>query len=98
MKTENLVALETFCSVHNIDTSFIFALRQSGLAELILVEEKYFVDKSHIGHIEKMIRLHFELEINLEGLEAIGHLLNKMNSLSEENLYLKNRLSRFEAE
>jgi len=98
MENENLIRIDVLCSVHNIDISFIHALQQSGLAELILEEESFYLQKSHIGHIEKMIRLHYELEINMEGLEVVGHLLDKIDSLSEEVRSLKNRLSRFEGE
>jgi hypothetical protein len=84
--------------VHNIDISFLHALKESGLTELILLEESLYVHTSQIGHLEKMIRLHFELDINLEGLEVVGHLLEKVDALSEENRSLRNRLSRFEEE
>ena len=98
METENLIRIEVLCSVHNIDISFLHALKESGLTELILLEESLYVHTSQIGHLEKMIRLHFELDINLEGLEVVGHLLEKVDVLSEENRSLRNRLSRFEEE
>jgi hypothetical protein len=96
METENLIRIEVLCSVHNIDISFLHSLKASGLAELIVQEESLYVHTSQIGHIEKMIRLHYELDINLEGLEVVGHLLAKVEALLEENRSLRNRLGRFE--
>ena len=98
MENENLIRIEVLCSVHNIDISFLHSLKESGLAELIVQEESFYVHTSQIGHIEKMIRLHYEMDINLEGLEVVGHLLEKVDVLSEENRSLRNRLSRFEGE
>jgi len=52
--------------------------------------------EEEIQTIEKMIRLHYDLEINLEGIEAISHLLKRVDGLQEELTSLKNRLSLYE--
>ncbi|HEX2683135.1 MAG TPA: hypothetical protein VHL77_04350 [Ferruginibacter sp.] len=38
------------------------------------------------------------MDINLEGIEAISYLLNRMNDLQQEILRLNNRLSIYENE
>jgi hypothetical protein len=43
-----------------------------------------------------MIRLHHELDINLAGIEAITHLLQRVENMHEEMRLLRNRLQRYE--
>ena len=48
-----------------------------------------------VGHkkqVEKMIRLHYDLNINLEGVDVIYNLLNQVNSLKKEITDLQNKL------
>jgi hypothetical protein len=43
-----------------------------------------------------MIRLHHELDINVEGVEAISHLLMLIEKMQEELTVVKNRLRLYE--
>ncbi|MBK6338750.1 MAG: hypothetical protein IPN93_15995 [Bacteroidetes bacterium] len=45
-----------------------------------------------------MIRIHYELNINLEGIDAIFHLLNRIENLELELLTVKNKLQAFDIE
>jgi len=93
MEKEHLINAEVVCTVHRVDISFIYALKESGLIEVWVIEDVLFIDNREIGQLEKLIRLHYDLEINLEGMEAIGHLLQKVQDLSEEVRVLRNKLS-----
>jgi hypothetical protein len=42
------------------------------------------------------MRLHYDLDINLEGIEAITSLLNRVKSMQEEIRELRNRLEGYE--
>jgi hypothetical protein len=42
-----------------------------------------------------MVRLHEDLGINVPGIEAIHHMLGRMEHLQEELVRLRNRLRRF---
>ena len=46
--------------------------------------------------MEKISRLHDELEINVEGIEAITHLLERIENLQNEIASLENRLRLYE--
>jgi len=45
---------------------------------------------------EEVIHLHVDLEINIEGIETILHLLEKIDTLQNEAIELKNRLRLYE--
>ena len=49
-----------------------------------------------LNEVEKMIRLHYELDINLEGIDAIYNLLNSRSSLQFEIRTLQNKLNAYE--
>lgn len=97
MQTENLVAVDIFCTNHNIDISFISSLQENGMIDITTIEETEFIAAVQLKQLEKMIRFYYELDINLEGIDAIIHLLNRINALQDENAALKNKLRFYEA-
>lgn len=96
MQTKNLIAINDFCINHNIEMSFISALQQNGLIEITTIKETGFVDASQLQHMEKIVRFHYELDINMEGIEAIIYLLKRMESMQDEIIALRNRLRLYE--
>ena len=96
METKNLVLIEQFCLHHQIDFSFIHALNEFGLIEVIVVENNQYLQHEQLKDVEKMMRLHYELNINLEGIDAIANLLNQINQLNQELMAAKNKLKFFE--
>lgn len=96
MQTGEMIIVNEFCVHHNISISFINALQQSGLIEITEAEEKLYLPESQLPHLEKMVRLYYEMDINLEGIETITYLLNKMNEMQQQITQLNNRLSIYE--
>ena len=93
---QNLIAANEFCRHHNIEISFIYSLHEYGLIEITNLEDTVFIDSSELSELEKFLRLHYELNINLEGIDAISHLLKKLETMQEEMNQLNNRLRFFE--
>jgi hypothetical protein len=96
MQVENLVALNDFCASHNIEISFINSLQQSGLVEIVTVRKVCFISVEQLNHLERIVRLYYEMDINLEGIETITHLLQQIQLLQSENIALRNRLRLYE--
>lgn len=95
--TEDLIPQETCCTQYNIEVSFIQQLSEYGLIDIVTVEEKSFIHSNQLNELEKFIRLHYDLDINMEGIDAITHLLTKVRSLQNEIFSLKTRLHVFSA-
>lgn len=95
MQTE-LITVTEYCMYHHTDIRFIDALEQNGLISMILVNEERFIAYDQLPQIERYTRLHDELDINIEGIDTIIYLLEKMGELQREVSSLKNRLSRYE--
>ena len=96
MNLDELIATDELCEHYRVEHTFIRSLNNSGLLEIITIEKREYIHFNKMAEFEKMLRLHFDLEINLEGLEAIKHLLEKLSHLKEENLSLRNRLGLYE--
>jgi len=97
METKSLILLEQFCSQLNAEPAFIFALQEYELVEIIEIEATQYLPEEQLSEVEKMLRLHYDLNINLEGIDAIASLLKQISSLQQELLAVKNKLSLYEA-
>lgn len=91
METSNLLAVPRFCEVYNIELGFVNALHEHGLIELVTFKEIQYVHHEHLRDLERLIRLHYDLEINMEGIDVIAHLLKRVEAMQEEMLVLRNR-------
>ncbi len=96
MNLNDLIAIDELCIRYKVELTFIKSLSESGLIEMISLEQKEYLHCDKITEFEKMHRLYHDLNINMEGLEAIQHLLEKLKELQKTNLKLKNRLNLYE--
>ena len=92
MNLENLIPIPQLCSHYELDMSFFVNLSEIGLLQITTVETMSYIDLDSIQKIEKMIHLHQDLEVNIEGIDVVFNLLQKMDSLQNEVIALKNRL------
>jgi hypothetical protein len=97
MANENLISADEFCVRYNAELSFITALREYGLIEIITVAENYFIDDNQLQKLEQYARWHYDLDINLEGIEVIDHLLHRVKNLQDEIIELQNKLKLYDS-
>jgi hypothetical protein len=98
MKTSSLIRIEQVCTLYKVDESFIQALQELGHIELHVESNAHFISEEQLKSLESLIFFHTELEINLEGIDAIAHLLKKIDTLQNELLKTKNKLSLYAIE
>jgi hypothetical protein len=91
MEQAKLIPVKDFCTHHNIEYSFISSLENSGLISVTSVKRSSFIHTDEMYKLERFVRLHYELDINLEGIETINYLLERIESLQHEILKLKNK-------
>src|SRR5579885_3287176 len=97
MQTEDMIPLQQFCMHYHIEQSFVYALRDSGLVEIVQREEEVYIPANQLRQLEKMIMLNTDMDVNIEGIEVITHLLDRIKNMQQEIIQLNNRLSRFES-
>ena len=98
MNNDEMIPANEFCIQHNIELSFISSLKESGLIEVNITEEQLYVPASQLNYLEKLVRFRYEMNINLEGIETVSYLLEKMNKMQEKILLLSNRLRVYEGD
>jgi hypothetical protein len=98
MQPADMIPATEFCVHHKIELSFIHLLEQHGMIETVVIDECVFLPLSELDRLEKMVRLHFELDINLEGIETINHLLQRITNMQEQIVSLSNRLKAWEGD
>ena len=96
MQIENLTAVDIFCLHHNIEVSFVNSLQKTGLIEITIINEINYVDAAQLQKLEKIILFYYELDINLEGIETVNNLLQKIYFMQNEIIALRNRLHLYE--
>ena len=90
MESGELIPIKDFCIYHNVEYSFIDSLESSGLISITSVQQSSFIQAEDLRKLEKFVRLHYDLDINLEGIETINYLLEKMEEMQNELSHLKN--------
>lgn len=87
----NLIATTEICTYHEVEYAFISSLNEAGLLQFEIVDQTTYVIEDDLQKLEKMIRMHHELEINIAGIEAIMHLLQRVEQMQDELRTLRNR-------
>lgn len=96
MNTAHFVPVHTLCTHYRLELTFFTGLNESGLVELIVVEEVPCIHEDHMADVEKMIRLHRDLQLNMEAIDVVWNLLQKIDALQEELDATKSRLGIYE--
>jgi chaperone modulatory protein CbpM len=95
MQPEEFIPAGEFCAFHHVELSFIQNLHESGLIDMTIRDGVVFLPADELPALEKFTRWYYDLDINPEGIEALSHVLTRMERLAEENRVLRNRLQRF---
>jgi hypothetical protein len=92
MEVENLISLVQFCEHHSIDKDFILSLDDHDIIKVITVNGNSYIHIDAVEKTEKIIRLHIDLSINIEGIDVIIRLLEKIEILENELKKIKGEL------
>jgi pyridoxine 5'-phosphate synthase PdxJ len=96
MKNKKLISIQQFCSLYETPTSFLDDLHKYEIIKFKVIDNTKHIKLKDISTVEKLIRLHYDLNINMEGLDAIIHLTNKINDLQKEINNLKRQIDFYE--
>lgn len=96
MEKEQLILVSHYCQQTRTSLEFIDSLQEYGFIQVLLIEEHNYVHPEDIVEIERVNRLQEELGINLEGIDALNHMLQKVNQLEKELKIVRDRLRIYE--
>ena len=90
-----LIPALDFCKSHRVQTDLLEQYHSHGLVNIIYRQQDLFIPEPEVRKLEKIIVFHRELDINLEGIETILELLNKVEHMQQTITQLENKLQRF---
>ena len=97
MQTE-LIIVSEYCHKFHIEPSFIDLLEEGGLIEVRTEGGEHYLLASQLPDVERYSRMYYDLSINMEGIDAIHHLLERMELMRREISTLRNQLIVFKRE
>ena len=96
MDNIEFIPLSDFCKSHDITSTFVIELEEYGLIRMVDRNNSRYLPIQELPKAEKIVRLYLDLDINLEGIEVIEHLLEKIRKMQQEITVLKNHLRIYE--
>jgi len=96
MPASKLISVKEFCHHHQVETELIMAFESHNLIALVKEKRSYYIPNQSLALAEKLLRLHLELGINLEGLEVLLPLLDRLEKSNQELNELRIRLDFYE--
>ena len=96
MDSENFILVAHYCEQTKTPIDFIDDLLEYGMIEVQKIENKIYVQSQYIIEIERIYRLRQDLGINMEGIDSLNHMIEKINRLEREFKLLRNRLTIYE--
>ena len=96
MDTTHLISIQQFCLHYKVSEDFINTLHEYDLVEITITDNENYLQTNQLNDVEKMMRLHFDLDINLEGIDAIYNLLKQVEDLQLQITTLRNKLNLYE--
>jgi hypothetical protein len=95
MNTERIIIRE-YIQQSNIEPHFIALLEENGLIHIQEAENERYLPSDELDELERYARMYYDLSINIEGIDAIHHLLDRIHDMQNEMRELRNRIRFFE--
>ena len=87
-----LILIKEYCEQYKIEQRFVQSLQEEGLLEVTVVSDELYIKEEQLNELEQFRRWHYDLNINIEGIDALRHLINKVTKMQQEINHLKNQL------
>ncbi|AFL97645.1 chaperone modulator CbpM [Ornithobacterium rhinotracheale] len=90
------IKISDYCKNTQIERTFISDLQDEGILVLQQVDNEYCIEEDMLEELEKYSRWHYDLGVNLAGIDAMRHMLQRMQQMEREIQSLKNSLRFFD--
>ena len=94
---EERISREELVKIYNIEITFFDELVEYGLLHVQTENDIRYLMYEDLPTFERFTNWHYDLEINLPGLEVIHEMLQKMSDLKKKNRDLLAKLSTINA-
>ncbi|HBR13075.1 MAG TPA: MerR family transcriptional regulator [Chryseobacterium sp.] len=91
------ISIEDIIRLYKIDYSFVDQLIDSELLHPETEGSVRYIIYEELSHLERFANWHYDLDVNLPGIEIIHQLLNQLEDLKTENRRLLGHVTKFES-
>lgn len=95
--TSERISIRQYCELSQTDLSFMHSLNDAGIISFSWQEKEAFIGEEDIPALECYTHLYYDLQINIEGIDAIRHLLSRIKELQDQLRNTEARLKIFES-
>jgi hypothetical protein len=96
MKSKEYFPVGQLSERYDLEVAFFRELWEIGLVELDDFEGELCIHQEALYQVEKIIRIHRDLHVNLEGIDVVMNILRRQEELEAELLRLTNKLRRYD--
>lgn len=87
-----LIIIHEYCIQNQVEPDFIVQLENEGLIQINIVDNERYIHISQLRHLDQYVRWYYDLSINVAGIDVIQNLLDKIDTMQDEILRLKEQL------
>lgn len=92
----DLIIINDYCDHCHIEPDFIMMLGEDGLIDVEEKNDVRYFPANQLAELERYTHLYYDLSINIAGIDAIRHLLSRMENMQNEIRRLESRLRFYE--
>ncbi|TDQ27469.1 chaperone modulator CbpM [Tenacibaculum caenipelagi] len=96
MSDKELISVQKVIVHHNLDEQFIESIESFQLIEFVVKDSDRYVYIEQLPTLEKIIRLYYDLEVNMQGIDVINNMLDRMDAMHRTIQQLQNKLKLYE--
>ncbi len=93
MSDNQPLTISLICRHYRIEPVFIDQLIEVGLLETEDMQGQKVVPENQISRLDRMVRIHHDLEVNPQGIDVVFNLLSRIDELEQSLNDAMNRLS-----
>ena len=87
------ISREELVKIYNIEITFFDSLEESGLLKTETENEIKYLLYEELPAFERFTNWHYDLDVNIPGIEMIQNLLHKLEKIQLENRTLLQKLN-----
>lgn len=91
-----LITITDYCKYSQVEAEFITMLKGEDLIEILVVSGEEFIAIDQMPLLEQYARWYYDMQINLEGIDALRHMLTRVRQLQNSIDLLENKLRLYE--
>jgi len=88
----DFIIIREYCIQSRIEPDFIVQLVDEGLIDITVIDNEDYIHISQLKDLEQYARWYYDLSVNVEGIDVIRNLLNRIRTLENEMDYMKKQL------